>query len=290
MGDTRSDSKRFESGVELRQLDDVTWMQFADGPSLLIACDSLGAIGPKKYDQVKVLPHVVGRFACRVPLMEVMALGGDPVLVVDNLCTELESVGEEIIAGIRVEMREAGLDPVRQLTGSSEKNVPTLQTALGVTVIARLSQNGRQATAYRHVGQTIRRCQGPAKPRWGLVRPGDLALVVGRPKVGAEVRLDDPEILDLPCLKRILAFTGTRDVIPVGSTGIAVEADKLAARAGLVCELAGGVSVDTAKSAGPSTCAVVAIAPETWKDFTDCVESAGKPVSYLGWFVLPVNE
>ena len=183
-------------------MDDVTLVRGA-GEQLVVACDSCAGAGDKPHDHVHVTPYTVGRFTCRVPLLEVLALGAQPFLVVSAIGVEPEPTGAEILRGIRDEMRTAGV-PDGSVLISTEKNMPVSQTAAGVTVLAGLPRGFM---------------------RYGLGRAGDMVAAVGLPKVGAEVCLDDPEIADIPTLQLALAFPFLREALPVGSAGIAREAD-----------------------------------------------------------------
>lgn len=229
---------------------------------LAVACDSLGAIGPKAHDVLHVPGYVVGRFACRVPLMELIAVGAEPLLVVCALCVEPEPAGTEIMAGVRDEVRAAGLDPAAAITGSTEKNMPTTQTGVGVTALGVLLT--------------------PAALRWGRGRPGDVVVAVGRPKVGAAVRLDDAELADIPTLKLALAHPACGDAVPVGSRGIAAEAADLARRSNCSFVAAADAPIDLAVSAGPATCFLVTVADAGLPALDDLLVAAGRPWAAVG--------
>lgn len=215
----------------------MTMMDLAGGGRLLVACDAAGAVGDKPLDAVRVPPYVVGRFTARVALMEVVAAGGRPLLLVNNCCVEPEPTGRDLLRGIRDEAILAGLGP-EAVTGSFEKNLPTSQTALGVTAIA----------------------QAERPP--GRAAPGDLVVAVGQPKVGREVRLDDPDIADLPLVLNLARDVHIHDLLPAGSRGIAAEAAAMAATAGLELQtMPPEPGWDLAKSAGPSTCVLAAVTP-----------------------------
>lgn len=204
---------------------------------MLVACDASGGIGSKAMDRVQVPGYVLGRFTARVALMEVMAGGGRPVALVNTCCVEPEPTGREIMRGVLDEAALAGLGP-NAVTGSFEKNVATVQTGLGVTALALSAGPFRSAAA------------------------GDLVVAVGRPKVGQEVSLDDPEIVDLPTVARLAHDPAVHEVLPVGSRGIAAETRDLAITAGLSLELlAPEPGWDLQKSAGPGTCCLVAVEP-----------------------------
>jgi hypothetical protein len=218
---------------------DLTVLDLPGGDRLLIACDAAGGIGPKPMDAVPVAGYVLGRFTARVALAEVIAAGGKLLAVINNCCVEPEPTGEEILRGILDEAALAGLSP-EAVTGSFEKNLPTVQSGLGVTVLGLAGRSFGQAVA------------------------GDLIVAVGRPKVGPEVTLDDPELADLPLLLRLAADRSVHDLLPVGSRGIAAEAVVLAASAGLAADfLPAEPGWDLHKSAGPATSCLVAVPPSS---------------------------
>ncbi len=249
------------SDLGIRRLDDVLAWTSPGGEVLAVACDSLGAIGPKPLDEVRVPAYVVGRFACRVPLMELLAIGARPLVVVNALAVEPSPTGEEITRGVREEMVAAGLDPDLCLTGSSEKNVPTSQTGLGIVALGAFGQAG---------------------PRWGLAREGDVVVAVGEPKVGGEVTLDDRSIADIPTLSQVLDYPGVGDVVPVGSGGIASEARRLAGRAGLTFEADCHGDLNLEKSAGPATCVLASLPPQAVQGFLQHLLPTGRPCQPVG--------
>lgn len=243
----------------LRHLDDVVAVPLDGRRVLLVACDSCAGAGDLPGDRVAASPHVVGRFACRVPLLEVLALGGRPFLVVAALGVPPLPTAEAILGGVREEAALAGV-PAGSLLVSTEKNIPTVGTSLGVTVLGWAARD------------TV---------RYGRARAGDLVLAVGVPRVGAEVHLDHREIADIPTLRMAAAFDGAGDVLPVGSGGMAREAEKLARRAGLCFRPSPGVP-DLEKSAGPATCFLVSVPPPRLTDFLRHMAPAGRPCRVVG--------
>ena len=242
-----------------RRYGDVLVLPAAGSRHLAIACDSLGGIGPKPGDTVRASGYVVGRFSCRVPLMELLALGAEPVAISCCLCVEPEPLGREIMTGVREELRAAGLAEAVSLTGSTEKNVATSQTGVGMTVVGMI---------------------GPA--RWGLAGTGDLVLAVGEPRVGGAVALDDRAVADIPTLRLILGHSAAGDVVPVGSRGIAAEARDLAFRSGLCFVPAPSCILDLAASAGPSTVLLVTAAPGLRQAVERHLAGSGRPVHLIG--------
>lgn len=246
------DSER--TGKDLPNNRDVSLVKLGGDMLLAVACDSSGAIGEKQKDVVKVPPYVVGRFILRVPLMEITSVGASPVAVTCAVCSEPSPTGDGIIAGVRDELKTVDMDLAMAI--STEKNMPTCQTGLGVTVIGTVArQNLRQ----------------------NMTRPGDTIYCIGLPKVGNEVHLEDPEIADSKLVKRLLKHPLIHDIIPVGSRGIKGEAESLASYLKLSVEWADNSAVDIKKSAGPSTCLIVTCPEEL--DF-----SCTQPVCLVGRF------
>ncbi len=201
---------------------------------LVVSCDSSGAVGPKEEDLVEVPGYVLGRLTARVALLEVLAVGAKPFNLVSALCVEPFPLGEEINQGIREELQSLGLDSAVMMTGSSEKNFPVLQSALGITVIA----------AARPEDLLIKALQS-----------GDAVLLLGWPKLGMEIPSDYSELVEGADLQKLLACPQVREIVPVGSRGIAGEIGDLEQIYQLRMfwdSLPPGLDLE--KSGGPSTC------------------------------------
>lgn len=209
---------------------------------LIIACDSSGGIGNKDKDIVRIKPELAGFFAAFVPLVEVLATKGNIISIVDTLCVEMEPTGKRIISGIKEAMSSIDLD-TNLLTGSTEDNIPTSTTGIGVTVIGSISKDmidSKEVTA------------------------GNALVLVGLPKVGQEFLEEEVignarETLTLEVMTLFNRENMILDMIPVGSKGIQYESGVLANRYSLSAKLDHNTEIDYMKSAGPSTCLLVAI-------------------------------
>jgi len=233
---------------------DLSIVNLDSEKALVIACDSLGGIGSKEHDKIRVANSLVGKFTARVALMELMASGATPISVVDTLSVELKPTGEEIIAGIREELIKVGIDEL--LTGSTEENAVTVQTGIGVTAIGSVEIE---------------------QLRVGSSQQEDLIVAIGLPKVGDEVLADLSQIADLDLLIELLKFDYIHEILPVGSKGILYEAQLLAKSNGLELSLVKS-KVDLQKSAGPATVLLVTVAAE---DVTR-LAMIDKPVNVIG--------
>lgn len=240
-----------------RQVRDLSIIALNNRQSLVIACDSAGAIGPKELDRLKVRNYILGRFTTRVALLEVLSAGAVPMVVCNTLAVEMRPSGEEILSGIRSELEQVGYADRIHLTGSTEENFPTRQSGLGITVI------GLAATE---------------NLRLGRARAGDEVWCFGLPKVGSEVQLGDPEIVEAATVLQLLACPVVHELIPVGSKGILYEA--LALAGGKQLRLNPDCGLPLQKSAGPATCLIAAVEPAAraalGRDFR-------LPVTRIGW-------
>jgi len=214
---------------------DVEVIPLMAGSCLVIACDSCGGIGSKEYDAVKVPPSVVGSLTTRVALMEVLAAGAEPRAVSAAICNEAAPTAEAILEGIRMELEDLKACDL-PLAISTEKNIPTIQTALGITVI------GTCDIEHLRIHRT---------------RSGDTVYCLGVPQVGDElVRGSYSQIARLNHIKALSGYTEVHDILPIGSRGIRKEAEQLAGSMGYAFVPKSSCTVDLDKSAGPSTCVI----------------------------------
>ncbi len=202
--------------------------------TLIITSDNSGAIGQKEHDQVSVPYDTVAYYAFRVAVMENIALGGVPVsIVMHNFCGGSE--WEALVSGVERGKRELGFDHEITITGSSETNMPLLQSALGVVVI------GKQKHELREVclDDTTR------------------FAVIGKPLVGEEVVNEKDAIAPLELFRWISEQEGFQAVLPVGSKGILYELNELVDGVEVVESMV-QTDLDVYKSSGPATCFIVA--------------------------------
>jgi len=223
---------------------------------LIVGCDSLGAVGPKNGDVVKVDGEIVGKFTVRTALMEVMAVNAKPICVACGLAVEPKPTGQKIIKGIESEMKKAGLNPSLDLIISTEKNFSTSQTGMGVAVVGIAEKNSLLM---------------------GKSKEGDIIISVGIPSVGNEVLENEQKgfIADLEDLKKLLSMEFVHGIIPVGSKGIIEEVKILAMESRLGIKLYRNIAIDTKKSAGPSTVLLASVERDSFESLKSLLR---KPV------------
>lgn len=239
---------------------DISVIDLDDQQQLVIACDSIGGIGPKEEDSLQVPGEIVGKLGVRVALLEVLAVRAKPVTVINTLSVEYEPTGKEIIRGIKEEIAGLSIGPDKILNGSTEENVATTQTGVGITVIGVANKDNLKLANSK---------------------AGDILVAIGLPKVGGEVLTAANEIVSLKEMEQLLELNYIYDILPVGSKGIKYEAELLAEMNGLNLNLVNQAEIDLKKSAGPATVLLVTL-PENRLD--DLQQDISKSVNLLGNF------
>lgn len=217
---------------------DVEVVFLKGGECLVAACDSCGAIGSKALDVVQVPASITGRFTARVALLEVMAAGMEPKMMTVAISNEDSPTGAGILKGIRAELQSLDLAQL-PLVISTEKNMPTQQTGLGISVIG--------------VGDAL-------ALRLATTQIGDFIYGLGLPKVGPEISdAEDPEIVCGEHIRKLLGQPELHDIVLVGSQGIRGETELLAQSINGKLVLDSTCPIDLNKSAGPSTALIFSI-------------------------------
>lgn len=231
---------RSNSPFDLRSVRDLSLVELTENFWIIFASDSDGGIGPKEGDTFFSTGYELGRLAARVPLIEILASGSIPILVIDTLSVEMEPTGKEIIKGVREEARLAGINSNLAITGSTEDNVKTIQTGIGVVVVGIVTREDFKSASSKD---------------------GDLIVLIGKPKSAPEFKLhyDDPEIINPAIIIELRKLEFVHDILPIGSKGIQHEFSEIAKSARLIGEYEDELNVDISKSGGPSTCCLVSL-------------------------------
>jgi hypothetical protein len=193
--------------------------------------------------------------------MEVLSVGANPICLTATLSVEREPAGLKIMKGIREELSYSRLNSHTLILDSTEKNVRTRQTGAGVTAIGTVSSRAL---------------------RIGLCKRGDEIITVGLPLVGKEVVEGEGKrmIADTRDLRALLSEPSVHEIIPVGSQGIAKEAETLARDSGLRPHFYADVGIDLAKTAGPATVLLCAVPKSRTQTV---IKSIRKPTATIGF-------
>jgi len=232
---------------------DLTIVEVSVADSIVIACDSCGAIGLKPGDVYKLPPRCAAKFTARVALTEVLCSGAVPVTITNGVAGEMKPTGEETILGIKDEIENAGLSGVI-LTGSTEENFTTDMTALAVTVIGTVTEE---------------------RLKFGRAVKGDRFILFGKPAVGMDVDLDSRGFYAQ--ISRLLPIPEVKEIVPVGSKGVLYEAETLAAINGMTFKPF-DTDIDYTGSAGPATCLLILCA----KSAVDGILDFYAPAAVIG--------
>ena len=204
----------------------------------VITSDNSAAIGEKQQDVVQAPDSITAKFAARVALLEQWASGSEPQAVLLHNFSGAAH-WDAYAAGIADLFAEAEtrLPPI---SGSTETNMATLQSGIAVTIIGKQSRKQEAAESLN----------------W---------FVYGIPMVGEDVLTKADQIADLAAIKKALESELIERVWPVGSKGIAHEAELLMGNA-----VGFSADLDVGSSAGPATCVLVGVLPakrEHLKDY-----------------------
>lgn len=193
---------------------------------LILTTDNSAAIGEKDKDIVSISDEEVAYFAARVCLLEQWAARANPHTIVVHNFSGRKSWDKYTI-GIQRLFEEINVKcPV--ITGSSETNMETMQSAIALSMI------GEQRQEQFHDYQ------------W---------YAYGKPCVGDEVIKESEAIADLKKIWKAMKSGLVHAVWPVGSKGIKEECNEL----GIEGHLNGW---DVYKSAGPATTVLIGIPAE----------------------------
>jgi thiamine monophosphate kinase len=220
---------------------DVALIQLDNSDILCTAVDSCGSIGQKPHDVLNVELETVGLFTTRAALLEVLSTGALPVCISVAICNEPETA-KCILNGVTHALGEYESIPK---VISTEKNMATSMTALGITI------TGICKKGYL---------------RLGCAKSGDYVFCAGLPLVGQQTLAENALMFELHHLTALFANLRVHTLIPVGSHGIEAEARTLAKESKLCLSLFNDTGLDLEKSAGPASCAVFS-AEDSLKDF-----------------------
>lgn len=246
--------------MDIKQLRDLTLLSIDDKRYLGIACDSCGAIGYKEHDVVKASPQITAYQTAKVVLGELMSMGFTPLVLSDGLAVEMDDTGKQLIEGFNQALSKLKTCKVH-MTGSTEENMKTVQTSMGVTAIGICDKD---------------------KLKYKKTYKNDICILLGMPLIGNDVVNNPDKILDIDDFENLYLCNEIKEILPIGSRGISSELDELCEYNNLSFKYEQNISVDLNKSGGPSTSCIITI---DRKDIDTVKTLIDKPVILLGYFL-----
>ncbi len=245
--------------MNIKQIRDLTVIDLDENNYLGIACDSCGGIGLKEHDAVKATPKLVAYHTGKVVLAELMSMGFKPMVLADGLAVEMNDTGKQLIEGFNEVLSKFKSTKVH-LTGSTEENIPTVQTSMGVTCVGICEKS---------------------KLKYMKTEKNDVCYLIGLPLVGNEVVQNPDKILDIDDFEKLYLCDCVKEMLPVGSRGTAAELEDLCEYNNLNINYASDISIDLKHSGGPSCSCLVTLDPKH-VDITKTL--VNKPVNFIGTF------
>ena len=234
----------------IKEYRDLSILPISKGKSLVIACDSSAGIGKKEHDAVEIDPAITAAFCLRVPLMELLCYGAEPIAVIDLIGNEYAPTGERMLKGIREELARAELSNIT-LNGSTEENMFTKTTSVGITVVA-------ETKAGKENFQMQQACS--------LVQLGQRYVREQVVKNREDHHKHRETMFSYPVVKALRSEPGVIDMLPVGSKGIRYEAELMAKDSEFQIHFSEVENLDC--SAGPATVILIAVKSEQEADIT----------------------
>jgi len=245
--------------MNIKQIRDLTVIDFDETRYLGIACDSCGGIGLKEHDMVKASPQLVAYQTGKVVLAELMSMGFTPMIMADGLAVEMNDTGRQLIDGFNEVLSKLKTTKVH-LTGSTEENIKTVQTSMGVTCIGMCEKN---------------------KLKYKKTEKGDICLLIGLPLVGNDVVNNPDKILDIDDFETLYLCDYIKEMLPVGSRGTSAELKDLCDYNNLNIKLEHNINVDLNHSGGPSCSCIITTNERNMGIVKSLVN---KPIEILGRF------
>lgn len=214
---------------------------------LIITSDNSAGIGEKEWDVVTAPDYITAKFAARVALIEQWAAGSEPFAVLLHNFSGAAQ-WQRYIEGITETFAEAEMK-LPPISGSSETNMDTMQSGLAVTMIGKQTRNPAPAESL-------------------------IWFIYGVPLVGEAVLTHQHQLADLLLMKIALESGIIERVWPVGSKGIAHEAELLMGRSMEI-----SAAHDIQSSSGPATCVLLGALPA----------HVDRTKKHFGQFLLPIE-
>jgi hypothetical protein len=212
---------------------DITRLSLKADEDWIIASDISSGIGLQEHDVLAVPYTMVGAFAARVAMLEILCARGTVKAIQYLIGGDYDTVVTSVVQGIQEELDTLGIDV--PINGSHESNMKVSTTSVGITAL----------------GVGAPEVVGKGEPY--------AVYVLGKPLVGNEV-LEQPEwIVTYDEVRRVLGHPSTSRVVPIGSRGIRQELTVVNYLEGASIESIEMTDDELDHSGGPATAVVVAV-------------------------------
>lgn len=181
----------------MKQFRDLTLYSPKPNQTLLMAADISASIGEKPGDDLQVPIKVTAKYAARVCLMELMAQNAVPQSIFTLVGNEKNPTGKLVWEAIEEELTQLPYETSVTLNGSTEDNMQTTQTSIGVIALGVVE------------GEFSEPSYEDAK----------LVIQVGTPYVGSDMLAHESELPTYDDLHNWVHTDSILDIIPVGSSG-----------------------------------------------------------------------
>lgn len=245
--------------MNIKQIRDLTVIDFDENRYLGISCDSCGGIGLKEHDFVKAEPQLVAYHTGKVVLAELISMGFTPMILADGLAVEMNDTGKQLMEGFNEVLSKLKTTKVH-LTGSTEENIKTVQTSMGVTCIGICDKD---------------------KLKYKKTVKNDVCMLIGLPLVGNDVVNNPDKVLDINDFEKLYLCDYIKEMLPVGSRGTAAELDDLCEYNGIKIKPSENISIDLKHSGGPSCSCLITVDEKYVDIIKDLVD---KPINFIGTF------
>lgn len=192
----------------INQFRDLTIIETMPEQTIIMAAESSSSIGEKPGDQLYCPTEITAKFAVRVCLVELLSQHAQPQTIFTLIGNEKEPTGRIMWAAIREELAELPIKHDIILNGSTEDNMVTNETSIGV-VATGVIDGPFERPAYEKTKMLVQ---------------------VGEPYVGPAVL----ENLDkMPTYADIYDWSSQPeviDIIPVGARGSQADVTALASK------------------------------------------------------------
>jgi len=228
--------------------------------TLGLSFTSLGGVGEKPLDQLKVPSYLVGRIMARSVLLELISLNMWPRGLLLSICMEPSEESFSMAKGASEELQEIGLNPAESLHVNYEEYFKPRQTAASLT-----------AYSIAHTSTL----------KTGSSSPGDVLVLAGRRAVGPEILKlhQEGKLITCKIVSLLAKAPYVKELIPLDSKGLTYAANELAKASGLQAKLKAPRNLLNSPF-GPCAALLLSVDPSRVEDLKNFIEL---PVTIVGF-------